>query len=195
MNAPGLRSRSVRSLGIIGLAIAPVVVGSQTGSAAHLEVDGGVAQYWEFAVEHPDPPDPPAPDLTVPAECAGMSFDNTIVGTPGDDVIFGTNKNDLIFGLGGDDVIAGDNGADCIVGGDGNDHLDGGNGKDVLLGGPGDDVLIGSNGPDTVDGGEGDDQCDGGPAPASMVGCERDVSGGRERAEADTVGTLATPPE
>lgn len=127
----------------------------------------------------------------VPAECAGMSFDNVIYGTDGDDVIEGTNGNDLIFGLDGHDTIFGGNGQDCLVGGPGadmlfgqngkdalvgetgDDLLDGGNGKDWLYGGADNDTLEGANGPDALNGGDGTgDYCDGGRAPENVVECE-----------------------
>jgi len=92
-----------------------------------------------------------------PPECAGMTFDNVIVGSAGPDNLTGTNKSDFIFGGGGDDVIDGGNSNDCIDGGDGDDTITGGNGNDVLLGGAGEDEINGDNGGDRIFGGEGND--------------------------------------
>jgi hypothetical protein len=129
--------------------------------------------------------------VRVPAECAGMTFDQVITLTGGDDttVVPGSTR-DLIFGLGGRDEIDGGNGPDCIVGGDGDDRLKGGNGGDVILGGPGndkiegghgddrlyggdgDDEIEGEKGNDTIDGGPGRDECDGGSGSDTISGCE-----------------------
>ncbi len=140
------------------------------------------------------------PDL--PAECAGMTFGETILGTAGNDVIAAGNGGALIFGLGGDDAIAGGNGKDCLVGGDGADVLRGGNGEDVLIGGdsqdtidgdngpdrlfggPGDDTVSGGGGPDHIDGGDGTDSCDGGSGPNVILRCEPGSEAGPE-AETD----------
>ncbi len=148
--------------------------------------DGFMAERLDIAITAATGDAPPQ----APPECAGMIFDNVIVGTEGDDELVGTNKRDLILGLGGNDVIAGDNQADCLDGGPGNDLLTGANGKDVVVGGPGNDLLFGDNGVDLLYGGDGDDElhgdngddrvdggpgvdvCDGGRALEVFVDCE-----------------------
>ena len=45
-------------------------------------------------------PWPPTPVPPTPPECAGMTFSQVIVGTPGDDVIDAGNGGALVFGLG-----------------------------------------------------------------------------------------------
>ncbi|PKO05022.1 MAG: hypothetical protein CVU41_14015 [Chloroflexi bacterium HGW-Chloroflexi-3] len=82
----------------------------------------------------------------IPPQCAGMSFDNIIVGS-GD--IAGGPGNDLIYGSPGDDNIRGGMGEDCIIGGGGNDTLRGQNGDDMLIGGSGYDIIDGGPGFDT----------------------------------------------
>jgi Ca2+-binding RTX toxin-like protein len=94
-----------------------------------------------------------AMDTTIPIDqsqflpplCAGMIFDNIIVGS-GD--INGGPGNDLIYGSSGDDKIRGGMGDDCIIGGGGDDTLRGQNGDDVLVGGSGFDVIEGGPGYD-----------------------------------------------
>ena len=117
--------------------------------AVGLAIDlGGTSAYFSDAVtftlrliaQVPEPPSPPP----VPAECAGMTFAQVIVGTPGDNHLVAGNGGALVFGLGGNDTLDGGNGKDCLVGGEGDDTLVGGNGKDVLLGGEGDDTLHGA---------------------------------------------------
>lgn len=110
----------------------------------------------------------------VPAECAGMVFDNIVIGTNGNDTIIGTTGRDLIFGMGGNDTLTGapngtprdDNDADCLVGGSGSDELRGMHGNDVLYGEQGNDVLLGGYNPngggDILIGGSGRDLLSGG---------------------------------
>jgi signal peptidase I len=100
--------------------------------------------------------------LPVPIECAGLTFDEVIVGTAGDDTISAGNGPALVFGLGGNDTITGGDGTDCLVGVEGDDTLYGGNGEDFLLGGYGKDVL---------DGGDGIDACFG-TIKDTFVDCE-----------------------
>ena len=148
------------------IAMAAVMGSLVVASSAALLVDGGTLQV-QIIHGGPDVGGP-----ATPAECAGLSFARTIVGTDGPDVIPAANGGALIFGKGGDDTIAGGNGRDCIVGGDGNDVINGGNGADILLGGRGDDTIAGGNGPDVIDGGEGTDACDGGNGPDVISACE-----------------------
>jgi Ca2+-binding RTX toxin-like protein len=82
----------------------------------------------------------------IPSLCAGIAFDNIIVGA-GD--ISGGPGNDLIYGSSGDDNVRGGNGHDCILGGGGNDTLRGQNGDDILIGGSGFDIIEGGPGYDT----------------------------------------------
>jgi len=82
----------------------------------------------------------------LPPQCAGMTFDNIIVGSGNID---GGTGNDLIYGSSGDDNIRGGMGDDCIIGGGGNDTLRGQNGNDVLVGGSGFDIIEGGPGYDT----------------------------------------------
>jgi Ca2+-binding RTX toxin-like protein len=134
--------------------------------------------------------------LPVPAECDAMTFDEVILGTPGDDVLVGTSGADLIVGYGGDDEIAAGPGDDCVAGGDGDDAislgagddvaagdggddiLNGAHGDDVLRGGDGDDILNGAHGDDVLDGGRGVDRLNGGggtdlcTSGSSVTGCE-----------------------
>jgi PKD repeat protein len=139
------------------------------GSATYLAVDAGILQVSTL-------PGPSIePSSGAPAECAGMSFTSTIVGTESDDILFAGNGKSLVFGLGGNDTINGGNAKDCLVGGDGNDTITGANGPDVLLGGAGDDVLIGSNGPELLNGGDGNDVCIAGHGPATLISCESGV--------------------
>jgi hypothetical protein len=135
----------------------------------------------------------PAPE--TPGECAATTFDDVIVGTPGDDTIAAGNGGALVFGLGGNDAITGGNGKDCLVGGDGNDTLSGGNSRDVLLGGEGDDtiygeadadVLEGGNGKDLLNGGAGVDACFG-TVKDTFVGCEPVPTGGSAEPASTTV--------
>jgi hypothetical protein len=102
-----------------------------------------------------------ADPYSVPALCAGMTFDKVIVGTSGNDKITGGNGRQLIFGLGGDDDIHGGNDADCIVGGPGTDDLKGGNGADLIIGGVGDDVIDGGAEGDGLYGDAGNDDITG----------------------------------
>ena len=81
----------------------------------------------------------------IPSQCAGMTFDNIIVGSGN---INGGPGNDLIYGSPGNDNIRGGNGDDCIIGGGGNDTLRGQNGDDVLIGGSGYDIIEGGPGYD-----------------------------------------------
>ncbi|HLF41563.1 MAG TPA: hypothetical protein VI854_08825 [Acidimicrobiia bacterium] len=146
------------------LAVAATLATAVVASAAELEVDGRVIQTFEF----------PGP-ASVPPECAGMRFDEIVMGTPGHDVLgqadpIGGNHAQLIFGLAGNDVLYGGNQDDCLVGGDGDDTLIGGNGKDVLDGGAGGDVLVGGNGKDILLGGDGDDTLLGGVGVDSFDG-------------------------
>ncbi len=140
--------------GALLLLLSPAMAMVQ-GSAAHLEVDGGVAQYFEFD----GPGSLPLPDeLLPPAECGDPEdYDEIVHGTEGDDILYGGNGRQIILGLGGNDTLHGENGMDCLVGGDGEDILDGGNAKDILLGGEGADILDGGNGKDILLGGDGDD--------------------------------------
>jgi len=82
----------------------------------------------------------------IPSQCAGMTFDNIIVGS-GD--INGGSRNDLIYGGPGNDNIRGGMGDDCIIGGGGDDTLRGQNGDDILVGGSGYDIIEGGPGYDT----------------------------------------------
>ncbi len=82
----------------------------------------------------------------IPSQCAGMVFDNIIVGSGN---INGSSRNDLIYGSPGNDNIRGGMGDDCIIGGGGNDTLRGQNGNDVLVGGSGYDTIEGGPGYDT----------------------------------------------
>jgi Ca2+-binding RTX toxin-like protein len=82
----------------------------------------------------------------IPSQCAGMVFDNIIVGS-GD--INGGPNNDLIYGGPGNDNIRGGMGDDCIIGGGGDDTLRGQNGDDMLIGGSGYDIIEGGPGYDT----------------------------------------------
>ena len=118
--------------------------------------------------------------ISIPAECLGINFQNTIFGTQNNDVLNGGNTNDLIFGLEGNDIINSGNGKDCIVGGDGNDmiyagnekdvivdmggnnYLDGGNDRDKIVAGPGNDNIKGNNENDTINAGNGNNTIDGG---------------------------------
>jgi Ca2+-binding RTX toxin-like protein len=140
---------------LFALAGATVVCASlvtvQTGSAASLRIlDPGVAQYWEFAVDHSGPPQV---DLSP---CGDLSqYDGIVYGTDGPDRLTGENKPQILVGLGGDDVLQGGNQHDCLIGGEGDDQLFGGNGKDVLVGGPGADHLDGGKGADTLIAGSG----------------------------------------
>jgi Ca2+-binding RTX toxin-like protein len=130
---------------LAGAALAMLAAASAPGSAAHLQVDGGVLQVFEFPG--------PAADLAEVAECGELADDIRLVhGTPGDDVIHVGNRPQVVVGYGGDDVIRGGNQSDCLLGGGGEDRLHGGNGTDVLLGGAGEDVLDGGNGKDVLDG-------------------------------------------
>lgn len=161
------------------------LVTSQPGAAAHLEVDGGVAQYWEFPVTH-DPIDPAL------AACGPLEqYEQVITGTPGKDVLGGIkrrvsvstyphddygdyqpsgHKPRLIIGLGGNDVLIGGNQGDCLVGGDGNDILYGGAGNDVLVGGAGADLLVGWTGNDSyASGGNPYDVCVSPGAPEDVI--------------------------
>jgi Ca2+-binding RTX toxin-like protein len=82
----------------------------------------------------------------IPWQCAGMTFDNIIIGSGN---INGGPGNDLIYGSVGNDNIRGGMGDDCIIGGGGDDTLRGQNGDDVLVGGSGFDVIEGGPGYDT----------------------------------------------
>jgi Ca2+-binding RTX toxin-like protein len=93
----------------------------------------------------------------IPAVCAGMTFDNIIVGSG---KINGGPGNDLIYGSPGDDNIRGGNGYDCIIGGGGNDTLRGQNGDDVLVGGSGYDIIEGGPGYDICYYGEDVKECE-----------------------------------
>ncbi len=136
-----------------------------------------IADAWDTPTPTPTPSPTPG---GVPAECAGMVFDQVLVGTPDDDVVVAGNGGALIFGLGGDDTIYGGNGKDCLVGGDGNDTLVGGNGKDVLLGGESNDTLHGDGDGDVIDGGNGKDLLDGGVGSDACYGTGKDVFVGCE---------------
>ena len=121
--------------------------------------------------------------LTVPTswydDALCMSFEPTIIGTPGHDVLVGTAGNDIIFGLDGDDVINGGGGFDVICGGPGSDALSGDSDADVLIGGSGNDYLIGGDGNDTLLGNDGDDQLFGGSgADTGFGGDGNDVLNG-----------------
>lgn len=93
----------------------------------------------------------------LPPQCAGMTFDRTIVGS-GD--INGGPGNDLIYGSPGNDNIRGGMGDDCIIGGGGDDTLRGQNGDDVLVGGSGYDTIEGGAGYDTCYFGDDVKQCE-----------------------------------
>jgi Ca2+-binding RTX toxin-like protein len=141
----GTQRRTRSRAAVAGAALAALVTASAPGSAAHLQVDGGVLQVFEL--------DGPARDLAQVAECGDVAEGARLVhGTPGDDVIHGGNHPQVIVGYGGDDVLHGGNQSDCLLGGAGDDRLYGGNGNDVLIGGAGDDVLEGGNGKDVLDG-------------------------------------------
>jgi Ca2+-binding RTX toxin-like protein len=85
------------------------------------------------------------PGPSVPSQCAGMTFHNTITVT-GD--YGGSNGHDLIIGGPNGQTLDGGNGHDCIYGAGGSDWLLGSNGNDVLIGGPGFDFCFGGNGND-----------------------------------------------
>jgi Ca2+-binding RTX toxin-like protein len=93
----------------------------------------------------------------IPSQCAGMSFDDIIVGS---EDINGGPGNDLIYGSPGDDNIRGGMGDDCIIGGGGNDTLRGQNGDDLLIGGSGYDIIEGGPGNDTCYYGEDVKECE-----------------------------------
>ena len=164
-----------RHLGVaVLLGLSPATaISIQPGAAAHLHVDGGVAQYWEFEVE---PPTPPVGDEL--SACGPLEqYDVVITGTPGDDVLGSPeppagNQSQLVIGLGGNDVLYGGHGADCLVGGDGDDQLFGNNATDILVGGAGNDHLDGGNADDVLDGGSDADTCIGGRGEDTMVNCE-----------------------
>lgn len=122
----------------------------------------------------------------TPAECAGMTFDQTIILTEGNDsyVNFGSVRL-LVFGLGGDDRIAlgPSMGDSCVVTGDGlnrvslrvgNNVVVGGSAQDIIAGGSGNDTIYGGDAPaatpDQVDGGAGFDTCTG--LPNMVAICE-----------------------
>ncbi|HLO36543.1 MAG TPA: hypothetical protein VK194_10690, partial [Candidatus Deferrimicrobium sp.] len=159
----------MRRAQLLGVIVAAVMVASiGLASAARLMLSGGTLQVFSF-------PGPGTDEADVPAECAGLTFAQVIVGTTGDDHFTAANGGALILGLGGDDTIAGGNGRDCLVGGDGNDTLSGGNGRDILLGGAGDDSLAGGGDADVIEGGNGKDRLDGGAGTDACYGSTRDV--------------------
>ena len=169
-----------------------------------------VLAWASYDVTGSSPPSPFRTGVRVPAECAGMTFDNVITGTAGPDTIGGGNGADLIFGLGGNDKIDGGNGPDCIVGGEGDDELKGGNGDDVILGGDGndklqasdgndrlfggagDDEIKGGDGDDIIDGGPGVDECEGGDGANIITNCEEASSSSRLDQAAASVGPAET---
>lgn len=56
-----MRRRAWRVIGALALgAVLPMaaLAAARPGSAAHLEIDGGVAQYWEFTVDPRAPHEP-----------------------------------------------------------------------------------------------------------------------------------------
>lgn len=152
------------AMGLFGLSLVAVLA-AQPGAAAHLEVDGGVAQYWEFVVDTPEPQD----ELALCGDVA--AYDEVIYGTEGDDELVAGNGRQVIVGLGGNDVIHGGNHDDCLIGGDGNDHLVGDNGRDLIFGGPGADLLDGGTGKDHLDGGSDGALCVSDGAPDEIVNC------------------------
>lgn len=153
------------------------------GSAARVDVDGGVVQYWALSAD-------PFAHLGVDlSDCGPTSrYDEVYVGTGGNDVLGGslapkasrgtaelggyrarTGGSRLVIGLGGNDVLIGSNENDCLVGGAGHDILLGRSGADTLVGGAGGDLLVGGLGNDIlVSGDDHEDLCVG-LAPASDV--------------------------
>jgi PKD repeat protein len=130
----------------------------------------------------------------TPAECAGMTFTDVIVGSEGDDTFDTGNQGVLVFGLGGNDTITGGNGKDCLVGDDGDDVLSGGNGKDVLLGGEGNDRLFGDEEGDVLEGGNGKDRLDGGEGDDVCAGTDKDTFVACESSSAGDAGVAALTP-
>ena len=122
-----------------------------------------------------------APFVSIPPECAGMTFDYVIdisLGqTPTDlnDYIIGTNNRDTIDGLAGDDCIDGVQDRGTLLGGPGNDVLISGTKQTNLYGNDGDDKLYGGPKKDVFDGGNGTDICysgGGGEKPSDYTSCE-----------------------
>ena len=147
--------------GLLGLgALMGAALTSSAGSAAHLEIlDAGVAQYWEFPVQHP-PPAPANPE--PPAACGAVGdYAGVLYAKPGEELVAPSangekGKGYILIGTDGPDRIIGSQQNDCLVGLAGDDVLLGGNGSDILIGGPGADTLDGQQGPDTVYGDESD---------------------------------------
>lgn len=141
---PGIFARACGAGAVLAVLVSGLGA-AEPGSAAHLEVDGGVLQVFQF--------DGPATALADLAACGDPeAYAGVVHGTPGDDDLRGGNRPQIIVGYGGDDTLHGGNQHDCLLGGAGDDELLGGNGKDILLGGPGDDALDGGNGKDVLDG-------------------------------------------
>lgn len=116
----------------------------------------------------------------LPNQVAGLTENETVVGTDSDDLLIsrrsgvsgdnlmaGLLGDDIIYGTDGDDVLRGDRnsrdaggkdgGDDLIYGGAGNDRIGGKAGNDQLFGEDGNDQIWGDDGDDLLWGGKGND--------------------------------------
>jgi Ca2+-binding RTX toxin-like protein len=85
------------------------------------------------------------------------TFNQVVLGTPGDDTVTPTLTNIYVAGGSGADNITGGAGNDYISGGEGNDTLSGAGGNDTVMGGAGSDTITVSTGVVKVSGGDGND--------------------------------------
>lgn len=138
------------------------------------QIDPGVENMLDWAVDDEDQPDSMAAAPTVPPTNSlsgdvvdGMPVSDDIedpehtpemlAGTQGDDILGGGMASDTLMGDAGHDLLSGRGGDDAIFGGDGQDQLGGGTGNDTLTGENGDDTLIAGEGNDALLGGAGND--------------------------------------
>ncbi len=96
----------------------------------------------------------------TPSQCSGMTFDNTIVGTPASETLTGTPGRDLIFGMGGSDTISSQGANDCIV--------TSVNANSRVFADTGNDVVV-AQGADWINAGSGNDKVYGTSASAVYV--------------------------
>ena len=78
------------------------------------------------------------------------TYDDTLIGGPGDDLIEAHFGDNLLRGGGGDDTLIGGAGNDTIHGDDGDDLLLSGGGNNRLFGGEGNDTLVADGGGENV---------------------------------------------
>ena len=99
-----------------------------------------------------------ADDLLI-SRRAGVSGDNLMAGLLGDDIIYGTDGDDVLRGdRNSRDAQAGEAGGDDLIyGGAGNDRIGGKSGNDTLFGEDGNDRIWGDDGDDILWGGLGND--------------------------------------